>query len=79
MTIFLTFKDEAQAQEVLADYYVDGVWQTAGIGWALNVLGIVYDAEGNPLEGYGVNWSGELPESCLPFVVEIENPYNVFA
>lgn len=85
MTTFLTFKDKAEAQSVLSDYYIpatdetEAYWITAGIGWALNVLGIVYDADGNAYPGYGVNWSGELPEVALPYVVEIENPVNVFA
>lgn len=85
MTQFLTFKDEAEAQSVLSDYYIpatddtEAYWITAGIGWALNVLGVVYDADGNPYTGYGINWSGELPEYLQEYAVEIENPVNVFA
>lgn len=91
MTIFLTFADEAEAQSVLSDYYVpatdetEAYWITAGIGWACNVLGIVYPSatednpEPAPFEGFGVNWSGELPEVCLPYVVELDSPINVFA
>ena len=93
MTTFLTFADEAEAKQVLADYiYTDEqgneVWMSAGDGWAMNVLGTVYPLNPNydpevdpppvPFPGFGVNWSGELPEVCKPFVVEIANPVNVF-
>lgn len=79
-TVFLTFSDEAQAKEILADYIdADGNWITGGMYWSMHVLGVVNDADGNPLPGYGVNWAGDMPEYLLPFVVEIENPINVFA
>lgn len=92
MTTFLTFSDEEEAQSVLTGiaYFPaaeeqDAYWKTADIGWACNVLGVVYppateeDPSPAPFEGYGVNWSGELPEVCLPYVVELETPVNVFA
>lgn len=85
MTQFLTFKDEAEAQSVLSDYYIpatddtEAYWITAGIGWALNVLGVVVNSDGVVYDGYGVNWSGELPEYLQEYSVEIENPVNVFA
>jgi hypothetical protein len=65
--------------------FEEAYWKTADIGWACNILGTVYAPQEDPeqppvpLEGFGVNWSGQLPEVCLPFVVELENPVNVFA
>jgi hypothetical protein len=86
MTTFLTFTDEAQAKEILADYIdADGNWITGGLYWSMVVVGTVVPtpSEDNPnpkpLDGYGVNWAGDLPEYLQEFVVEIENPVNVFA
>lgn len=79
MTKFLTFADEAQAKEILAEYInEDGEWLTGGLYWSMIVLGVVYDADGKPYAGYGVNWSGDMPEYLIPFEVQIENPVNVF-
>jgi hypothetical protein len=80
MTKFLTFADEAQAREILAEYInKDGEWVTGGLYWSMLVLGVVSDADGNPYPGYGVNWAGDMPEYLLPFEVEVETPVNVFA
>jgi hypothetical protein len=86
MTTFLTFTDEAQAKEILADYIdADGNWITGGMYWSMYVLGVVYppateeNPNPDPLPGYGINWAGDMPEYLLPFVVEIANPVNVFA
>ena len=85
MTIYLTFQDEAQAREVLVDYInEDGEWLTGGLYWSMVVVGIVYpppteeNPNPEPFEGYGVNWAGDMPEYLNEFVVEIENPVNVF-
>jgi hypothetical protein len=85
MTRFLTFKNEAQAKKILAEYITeDGEWITGGLYWSMVVLGVVYpvateeDPNPKPYPGYGVNWSGNMPEYLLPFEVEIENPVNVF-
>ena len=85
MTKFLTFEDEAQAKEILAEYLnEEGEWITGGLYWSMIVLGVVYpaateeDPTPEPYPGYGVNWSGDMPEYLLPFEVEIENPVNVF-
>jgi hypothetical protein len=86
MTKFLTFADEAQAREILAEYInEDGEWVTGGLYWSMLVLGVVYPeaTEDNPnpepYPGYGVNWAGNMPEYLEQYVVEIENPVNVFA
>jgi hypothetical protein len=79
MTKFLTFADEAQAKEILAEYInEDGNWITGGLYWSMIVLGVVYDADGNAYPGYGVNWAGDMPEYLLPFEVVVETPVNVF-
>jgi hypothetical protein len=85
MTKFLTFQDEAQAREVLVDYInEDGEWITGGLYWSMVVVGIVYppateeNPNPEPFEGYGVNWAGDMPEYLNEFVVELENPVNVF-
>jgi hypothetical protein len=79
MTKFLTFKNEAQTKQILADYIdADGNWITGGLYWSMIVLGVVYDADGKPYAGYGVNWAGDMPEYLLPFEVQVETPVNVF-
>ena len=85
MTRFLTFKNEAQAKKILAEYITeDGEWITGGLYWSMVVLGVVYpvateeNPNPKPYRGYGVNWAGDMPEYLLPFEVEIENPVNVF-
>lgn len=78
MTAFLKFPDEATAKEVLADYVTEDGWITAGIGWALDPLGTIYRDEVE-LEGWHVNYAGELPEVAQPYVIEPNNPVRVFA
>jgi len=85
-TKFLTFADESQAREILAEYInEDGEWVTGGLYWSMVVLGVVYPeaTEDNPnsapYAGYGVNWAGDMPEYLLPFEVEVKTPVNVFA
>lgn len=78
MTTFLKFPDENTAKEVLADYVTEDGWITAGIGWALDPLGTIYRDEVE-LEGWHVNYAGELPEIAQPYVIEPNNPVRVFA
>lgn len=78
MTTFLKFPDEDTAKEVLADYVTEDGWITAGIGWALDPLGTIYRDEVE-LEGWHVNYAGELPEVAQPYVIEPNNPVRVFA
>jgi hypothetical protein len=91
MTHYLRFPDEATAKTVLADYLTeDGTWITASHSHALDVIGAIsrggeWDEEGNLitpptlLDGWHVNYSGELPEGWEEFVVEPENPVRVWA
>lgn len=78
MTIFLKFPDEATAKEVLSDYVTENGWITAGIGWALDPLGTIYRDEVE-LDGWHVNFVGDLPEVAQPYVIEPNNPVRVFA
>ena len=85
MTKFLTFADEAQAKEILAEYInEDGEWITGGLYWSMVVVGTVYptpteeNPNPEPYAGYGVNWAGDMPEYLNEFLVEVETPVNVF-
>lgn len=86
MTKFLTFTDEVQAREILVEYInEDGEWITGGLYWSMLVVGTVFppatddNPNPEPYAGYGVNWSGDMPEYLLPFEVVVETPVNVFA
>jgi hypothetical protein len=91
MTHYLRFPDEATAITVLADYRTeDDTWITASHAHALDVIGTItiggeYDEEGNVvtaptvLDGWHVNFVGELPESWANYVVTPEQPVRVFA
>jgi hypothetical protein len=91
MTIFLRFPDETAAQSALAGYFdTDYGWRTASLGHALDPIGTLYDPgtyddEGNEitppiaLEGWHVNFIGELPEAALPYALTPANPRVVFA
>jgi hypothetical protein len=93
MTHFIRFPDEAtgmtalQAAGLLTE---DNEFITASHNHALDVIGTItrggeWDEEGNVitpptvLDGWHVNYSGELPEGWEEFVVEPEQPVRVFA
>ena len=91
---FLKFADEAEAMANLAEYRVEGQWQTASVDHALDVVGTIYqptgivitneDGESYPkmaaLDGFHVNLAiAQLPESLQPFVVTPNHPARVFA
>lgn len=91
MTTFLRFPNEATAQSALADYHdAENGWRTASLVHALDPIGVLYDPgtydeEGNEItppvamEGWHVNFIGELPEAALPYVLTPVNPRVVFA
>lgn len=83
MTIFLKFPDETTAKEVLSDYIItdeegNESWNTSSIGWALDPLGTIYRDEVE-LDGWHVNYAGDLPEVAQPYIIEPNNPVRVFA
>lgn len=91
MTTFLRFPDEATARSVLADFYdAENGWHPASLVHALDPIGTLfdsgtYDIDGNEitppiaLDGWHVNFIGELPEAALPYVLTPTNPRVVFA
>lgn len=91
MTNYLRFPDEATAKTVLADYLAeDGAWITASHSHALDVIGTItrggeWDDEGNVivepivLNGWHVNYRGELPNGWDAYAVWPEQPVRVWA
>lgn len=57
--LYLKFPSEAEAKQVLADYYseTDG-WITASHEYALDPVGVIYKPTGNMIQTEG----GEVPE-----------------
>ncbi len=95
MTHYLRFTDEAEFLFEF-DAYIDDEHGlvTSGVGYDFDVIGIIYkptdevqvDDEGNeypimePVDGWHVNWLGELPESLQLYALEEpNNPVRVFA
>ncbi len=90
---FFRFPDAETGMKALDDAgLLDGDLQfiTASHDHALDVIGTIsrggeWDEEGNVitlptlLDGWHVNYSGELPEGWEEFVVEPENPVRVWA
>jgi hypothetical protein len=64
-------------------------WKTSGYWWGLDVVGVITrpvgepDEEGNQatetLDGWHLNFNGDLPEQALEYVVEPKNPVRTFA
>lgn len=93
MTHYLRFPDETtgmaalEAAGLLAE---DGEFITASHNHALDVLGVIsrggeWDEEGRvitaptALDGWHVNYAGELPDGWEEFVVEPQQPVRVWA
>lgn len=77
MTHFIRFPDAETGMKALDDAgLLDGDLQfiTASHNHALDVIGTIPD-----LNGWHVNYQGELPEGWEEFVVEPENPVRVWA
>ena len=91
MTHYLRFPDEATAKTVLTDYLTeDDTWITASHSHALDVIGTItrggeWDDEGNViteptvLDGWHVNYCGDVPEEWLQYAVWPEQPVRVWA
>lgn len=93
MTHFIRFPDEVTGTVALESAGLlteDGEYIIASHNHALDVIGTIsrggeWDDEGNVitpptvLDGWHVNYSGELPEGWEEFVVEPENPVRVWA
>jgi len=95
MTHYLRFTDEAEFLFEF-DAYIDDEHGlvTSSVGYDFDVIGIIYkptdevqvDDEGYeypimaPVDGWHVNWLGELPESLQAYALEEpNNPARVFA
>ena len=90
---FFRFPDEATGMAALQAAGLltkDGEFITASHDHALDVIGTItiggkYDEEGNVvvaptvLDGWHVNFMGELPEDWADYVVTPEQPVRVFA
>lgn len=93
MTHFIRFPDAETGMKALDDAgLLDGDQQfiTASHDHALDVIGTIttggeWDEEGNVitpptvLDGWHVNYSGELPDGWEKYVVEPQQPVRVFA
>jgi hypothetical protein len=91
MTTYLRFPDEATAKTVLADYLAeDDTWITASHSHALDVIGFIsiggeYDPETGDvlapptvLDGWHVNYTGELPEVWDAYTVSPKQPVRMW-
>jgi hypothetical protein len=90
---FFRFPDEATGTAALDAAGLlneDGSFITASHTHALDVIGVItrggeWDDEGNVitppevLDGWHVNYVGNLPDGWEEFLVEPTNPYRVFA
>jgi hypothetical protein len=92
-TVYLKFDSEAKAKEVLAEYITEeGEWQIASHTHAIDLVGIIHKPTGvmlqgedgeylemAQLDGYHINFLGELPEVAQPYIVTPSSPSRVFA
>jgi hypothetical protein len=94
MTHYLRFPDEATGMAALTEAGftdADGTVLTASHTHALDVVGVItiggeYDPESGDvlmpptvLDGWHVNYIGELPEGWADYAVSPEQPVRVFA
>jgi hypothetical protein len=93
MTHFLRFPDESAwtAAATEAGFLIDDTLTAYTHGHAIDVVGTItrggeYDPETGDvivapevLDGWHVNFAGELPDGWDAFLVEPANPYRVFA
>ena len=92
-TVYLKFDSEAQAKDILSDFITEeGEWQIASHTHAIDLVGVIHKPTGNmlqgedgeypemeALDGYHINFLGELPEVAIPYVVAPANPVRIFA
>ena len=79
MTIYLRFPDEATAKNAMAMFYGDDAWNVASLAHTLDPLGTLYGDDGYPLDGWHLNFIGDLPEAAQSYVLTPTNPRVVFA
>lgn len=92
---YLKFTDEAEFLFEF-DSYVDDEegLLTSGVGYDFDVIGVIFKSTGEvvvdddgctwpsmeAIDGWHVNWLGELPEALQSYTLEEpNNPYRVFA
>ncbi len=92
MTTYLKFPDEATAAQVLSTYRNEDQWIQASHNHALDVVGTIYKPTGEkieteigvidamgPIDGFHINFAGELPAEAEPYIVTPAEPVRVFA
>lgn len=92
--IYLKFQDETTAKTVLAEYVSDdGEWINDSHTHSLDPIGVIYRPTGNMLtdengveypemtaiDGYHVNFLGDLPAIPSAYIVTPINPVRIFA
>ena len=82
ITHFLKFADEDECVFEFDQFFddEDNILVTDTHTYSLDVIGVIYDEEGVPYEGWHVNFLGELPEYLLDYAIDTPvKPYRVFA
>jgi hypothetical protein len=76
MTFFLRFTNEPTWTEAAtaAGFLIDDTLTAYTHGHAIDVVGTIPD-----VDGWHVNFAGELPDGWNEFVVSPADPYRVFA
>ena len=91
MTHYLRFESEESAIQhfEVAGFVQNGILILCTHQYSLDVVGQIirggaWDAEGNVikqpevLDGWHVNYQGDLPDAWIPFLVEPKNPVRIF-
>ncbi len=91
MTTYLKFPDEATAMQVLSAYRNEDQWLQASHNHALDIIGTIYKPTGvkiqtelgevdqtAPVDGYHVNFIGNLPLEAEQYIVIPTNPVRIF-
>jgi len=104
-TLFFRFENENAGRTALqADGYyipeeidpvtkqiVPGYYKTADLGWALDVIGIIYNDDAvidpdtgrvitppTPMPGWHINFAGNFNHNLDQYKIEVEHPYRKF-
>lgn len=91
MTYYLKFESEEAAQRLLSDYYDGERWITEGLTHALDPVGTIYNndavisedmtvlVEPTAVEGWHVNFIGDLPTNLGSYLIFPNTPSRIFA
>jgi hypothetical protein len=92
MTIYLKFPDKATAQSVLSAYYSSEYgWDRASLTHSLDPVGVIYKDDGvydeignvitepTMLDGWHVNFIGDLPSCASAYELNPAKPKRIFA